>query len=95
MLIYIDNNKTVTPRNRMISKEDAQPYISDTCIWIDGDFPEAPKREGYNVVYKLKGANEVVYEYAPIDPLPESERVMSELLASTECNTCLLELMNI
>lgn len=61
MLIWLKNNK-ITAYNNIISKEDAQKYISDSCIWTEKELPSAEIKKGFNILYSYKNG-EITAEY--------------------------------
>lgn len=61
MLIWVENGK-ITAYNTEISKQDAEKYICDGCIWTESHMPTAEIRKGFNIVYKYENG-EILAEY--------------------------------
>ena len=61
MLIWLENNK-ITAYNKIISKENAKKYISDSCIWTEKSLPTAETKNGFNLIYKYENG-EITAEY--------------------------------
>ena len=72
MLIWTENGR-VTAYNTGISRQEAEKYISDGCVWTEKELPTAEAKSGFNVVYKYENG-EITAEYEK-----EAETEMTQL----------------
>lgn len=94
MLLYVDETRKVLWYNQRITKEESQPYLSETVQWFDQlPLPHCPlAEEGKQYHLFLTEENTLVYERVPYQPPKEPEPTPFEL--SMQCLTD-LELQNL
>ena len=63
MLIWVNENREIIRYNKYISKEDAQNYINENCIWFDNLDINIPFQEGKETVMFLNTDNTIQYEF--------------------------------
>lgn len=66
MLVYLGFNRMITAYNPDISKEEAQEYLTESCLWIDGLKIEPPYEEGKRVLMYLNEDDTIRYEMEDI-----------------------------
>ena len=80
MLIWLSGNK-ISAYNTEILKEEAEKYLSESCVWVENELPQAEVKKGFNVYYKYEnGEITAEYEKEEVPEPTEDEVIQAELL---------------
>ena len=86
MLIYLEGNKVIG-YNPNITKEEAEPYINENTVFVEGlNFDYEPK-EGYITEIYVDDNYKPRYEYIKIDDnieISDTELIQAEMLVNQE-----------
>lgn len=86
MLIYLDGNKVVG-YNPTITKEEAEPYINENTVFVEGLSFDYDTKEGYITEIYVDDNYEPRYEYIKIDDnieISDTELIQAEMLLNQE-----------
>ena len=86
MLIYLDGNKVVG-YNPTITKEEAEPYINENTVFVEGLDFEYDTKEGYITEIYVDDNYKPRYEYIKIDDnieISDTELIQAEMLLNQE-----------
>ncbi len=86
MLIYLDGNKVVG-YNPTITKEEAEPYINENTVFVEGLSFDYDTKEGYITEIYVDDNYKPRYEYIKIDDnieISDTELIQAEMLLNQE-----------
>ena len=86
MLIYLEGNKVVG-YNPNITKEEAEPYINENTVFVEGLNFDYELKEGYITEIYVDDNYKPRYEYIKIDDnieISDTELIQAEMLLNQE-----------